>query len=118
MKLAALCDEDTAVGLQLAGIKETYVPKDDSAKIWKELSERDDIGIIFITEQIVEDLQRELKDFRLQNNIPIILLKKTISNADISLLSILVSAPFSAATNALSNINNAPLSILFIISYL
>ncbi len=73
MKLAALCDEDTAVGLRLAGIKETYVPKDDSAKIWKELSERDDIGIIFITEQIVEDLQRELKDFRLQNNIPIIL---------------------------------------------
>jgi len=73
MKLAALCDEDTAVGLRLAGIKETYVPKDDSAKIWKELSERDDIGIIFITEQIVEDLQRELKDSRLQNNIPIIL---------------------------------------------
>ena len=73
MKLAALCDEDTAVGLRLAGIKETYVPKEDSAKIWKELSERDDIGIIFITEQIVEDLQRELKDFRLQNNIPIIL---------------------------------------------
>jgi len=73
MKLAALCDEDTAVGLRLVGIKETYVPKEDSAKIWKELSERDDIGIIFITEQIVEDLQRELKDFRLQNNIPIIL---------------------------------------------
>lgn len=73
MKLAALCDEDTAVGLRLAGIKETYVPIEDSAKIWKELSERDDIGIIFITEQIVEDLQRELKDFRLQNNIPIIL---------------------------------------------
>jgi len=73
MKLAALCDEDTAVGLRLAGIKETYVPKDDSAKIWKELSERDDIGIIFITEQIVEYLQRELKDFRLHNNIPIIL---------------------------------------------
>ena len=73
MKLAALCDEDTAVGLRLAGIKETYVPKEDSAKIWKELSERNDIGIIFITEQIVEDLQRELKDFRLQNNIPIIL---------------------------------------------
>ena len=73
MKIAALCDEDTAVGLRLAGIKETYVPKEDSAKIWKELSERDDIGIIFITEQIVEDLQRELKDFRLQNNIPIIL---------------------------------------------
>ncbi len=73
MKLAALCDKDTAVGLQLAGIKETYVSKEDTAKIWKELSEREDIGIIFVTEKIAEELQRELKDFRLCNNIPIIL---------------------------------------------
>ena len=73
MKIAALCDKDTAVGLQLAGIKETYVSKEDVAKIWNELSNRDDVGIIFVTEKIAEDLKRELKDFRLQNNIPIIL---------------------------------------------
>ena len=73
MKIAALCDKDTAVGLQLAGIKETYVSKEDVAKIWNELSDREDIGIVFITEKVAEELQRELKDFRLQNNIPIIL---------------------------------------------
>ena len=73
MKIAALCDKDTAVGLQLAGIKETYVSKEDVAKIWNELSNRDDVGIIFVTEKVAEDLKRELKDFRLQNNIPIIL---------------------------------------------
>ena len=73
MKLAALCDKDTVIGLQLAGIKETYVSKEDATKIWEELSERDDIGIIFITEKIAEDIRRELKDFRLRNNIPIIL---------------------------------------------
>ena len=73
MKLAALCDEDTAVGLQLAGIKETYVSDKDTRNLWSEVSEREDIGIIFVTEKIAEDLQRELKDFRLQNNIPIIL---------------------------------------------
>ena len=73
MKIAALCDKDTAVGLQLAGIKETYVSKEDVVKIWNELSNRDDVGIIFVTEKIAENLKRELKDFRLQNNIPIIL---------------------------------------------
>ena len=73
MKLAALCDKDTAVGLQLAGIKETYVSDKDTRNLWSEISEREDIGIVFITEKVAEELQRELKDFRLQNNIPIIL---------------------------------------------
>jgi len=73
MKIAALCDKDTAVGLQLAGIKETYVSDKDTRNLWSEISERDDVGIVFITEKIAEDLKRELKDFRLQNNIPIIL---------------------------------------------
>ncbi len=73
MKIAALCDKDTAVGLQLAGIKETYVSDKDTRNLWSEISERDDVGIVFITEKVAEDLKRELKDFRLQNNIPIIL---------------------------------------------
>ena len=73
MKIAALCDKDTAVGLQLAGIKETYVSDKDTRNLWSEISEREDIGIVFITEKVAEELQRELKDFRLQNNIPIIL---------------------------------------------
>lgn len=73
MKIAALCDKDTAVGLQLAGIKETYVSDKDTRNLWSEISERDDVGIVFITEKVAEELQRELKDFRLQNNIPIIL---------------------------------------------
>ena len=73
MKIAALCDKDTAVGLQLAGIKETYVSDKNTMNLWSEISEREDIGIVFITEKVAEELQRELKDFRLQNNIPIIL---------------------------------------------
>jgi len=73
MKIAALCDKDTAVGLQLAGIKETYVSDKDTRNLWSEISEREDIGIVFITEKVAEELQRELKDFRLRNNIPIIL---------------------------------------------
>ena len=73
MKLAALCDKDTAVGLRLAGIKDTYVSEGNVSDVWNEVSSKDDIGILFVTEKIAEDLGRELKDFRSRNTIPIII---------------------------------------------
>ena len=72
MKIAGICDNDTAMGLRLAGIKEVYVPKGDAVKIWNEISDRDDIGIVFITEKIVEDIGKYLKDYRIRNNVPIV----------------------------------------------
>ena len=73
MKLAALCDKDTAVGLRLSGIKDTYVSEGNVSDVWNEVSSKDDIGILFVTEKIAEDLGRELKDFRLRNTTPIII---------------------------------------------
>lgn len=72
MKIAGICDNDTAMGLRLAGIKEVYVPKGDAVKIWNEISDREDIGIVFITEKIVEDIGKYLKDYRIRNNVPIV----------------------------------------------
>jgi len=72
MKIAAICDNDTAVGLRLAGLQELYVPDDDAVKTWNQLSERDDIGIVFITEKIAEDIGKHLKEYRIRNNIPIV----------------------------------------------
>lgn len=73
MKLAALCDRDTAVGLRLAGIQEIYVSEGNEVKLWNQISERDDIGIVFINEKIAEDLDKDLKEYRLRNNVPIII---------------------------------------------
>jgi len=73
MKLAALCDKDTAVGLRLAGIQEIYVSEGNEFKLWNQISERDDIGIVFINEKIAEDLNKDLKEYRLRNNVPIII---------------------------------------------
>ena len=72
MKLAALCDNNTAVGMRLAGVGELFVPDGNSIDIWNQITEREDIGILFITEKIAEDLGKYLKDFRIRNNIPII----------------------------------------------
>ena len=73
MKLAALCDQDTAVGLRLAGIHELYIEKEKNVKdLWNEISKKDNIGILFVTEKIVDDLGKYLKDYRIRNNLPII----------------------------------------------
>jgi len=72
MRLAAICDNDTAVGLRLAGIKEVYVLNENALNMWNEIRDRDDIGVLFITEKIAEYLENYLKEFRLIHNIPII----------------------------------------------
>jgi V/A-type H+-transporting ATPase subunit F len=72
MKLAAFCDMDTAVGLRLAGIHDLFISKGEPLKIFDEISKRKDIGVLFITEKIVEEIAQYLKDFRLQNDTPII----------------------------------------------
>ena len=72
MKLAAFCDNDTAVGMRLAGVSELFIPNGKPLEVWNQITERDDIGILFVTEQIAEDIEKYLKDFRIRNNIPII----------------------------------------------
>jgi V/A-type H+-transporting ATPase subunit F len=73
MKIAGICDKDTAVGLRLAGIQEFFIPdKDNPRKTWQEFSERDDLGVVFITEKIAEEMSKDLKEFRIKNILPII----------------------------------------------
>jgi len=73
LKLAGLCDKDTASGLRLAGVKEIYIPDENELVLWNQIKERDDIGILFITEEIVQILDKHLKDYRLINNVPIVI---------------------------------------------
>jgi len=72
MKLAAFCDKDTAVGMRLAGIYELFIPDRNILDIWNQITERDDIGVLFLTEKIATDLGKYLREFRIRNNIPII----------------------------------------------
>jgi V/A-type H+-transporting ATPase subunit F len=73
MKIAVLGDRDTALGFRLAGAHEVYVFEENPLDIerlrnkLRELVERDDIGIILITERLAEKV--ELPDVKL----PIIL---------------------------------------------
>jgi V/A-type H+-transporting ATPase subunit F len=73
LKIAAFCDSETAVGLRLVGVKDLFIPNNNERELWNQIKERNDIGILFITEKIAEILDKYLKDFRLINNVPIII---------------------------------------------
>ncbi|PNX45429.1 MAG: hypothetical protein BV457_01680 [Thermoplasmata archaeon M9B1D] len=72
MKIAAICDKDTAMGFRISGIKDILIPDGNALQVFNQITERDDIGILFVTEKIVEELDMHLKEFRIRYNIPII----------------------------------------------
>jgi V/A-type H+-transporting ATPase subunit F len=78
MNIVALCDHNTAIGLQLAGIHNVRVPESmdriDVIKLWNKIEEETvEIGLIILTEQIADVLGKQLEQFRIRNLLPIVL---------------------------------------------
>ncbi len=74
MKITVVADEDTVLGLKLAGVNETYIvnsPIEAESKI-RELSTHPDIGLIIITEQMGAKIRKLIPDI-IRKGIPIIL---------------------------------------------
>jgi len=67
-----LCDPETAVGLRLAGIHDLYTPEEsDVTALFLELTKRNDVGVVLITEKIAHDLGSMLRDVRIHQKYPI-----------------------------------------------
>jgi V/A-type H+-transporting ATPase subunit F len=73
MKLAALCDKDTGVGMMLAGIHMVYTPDTNILQVWQDIIRHDDIGVLFITEGLADSLGKHLAEYRIRNTTPIII---------------------------------------------
>jgi V/A-type H+-transporting ATPase subunit F len=72
MKLAAICDKDTAMGLRLAGIQNIHINPTNILNLLDEMTQDNDVGVIYITEALAEQFKRDLKDYRMTHYIPII----------------------------------------------
>lgn len=72
MRIAAICDNDTAMGLRLAGIQTIHINPTNILTLLEEITQNNDVGVIFITESISEQFKRDLKDYRMIHHIPII----------------------------------------------
>jgi V/A-type H+-transporting ATPase subunit F len=76
MQIIALCDNDTAIGLRLAGLTTIYTPDESRSlrSIWNDIEDNPrDIGLIIITETYAEEIGKQLKDYRIRNVLPIII---------------------------------------------
>ena len=72
MKIAAICDKDTAMGLRLAGIQTININPSNILSLLEDMTKDNDVGVIFITEDLAEQFKRDLKDYRMAHYIPII----------------------------------------------
>lgn len=72
MKIAAICDKDTAMGLRLAGIQTININPSNILSLLEDMTKDNDVGVIFITEDLAEQFKRDLKDYRMVHYIPII----------------------------------------------
>ena len=61
------------MALRLVGIHDIHIPDEDAVNIWNKITDKSDIGIIFITEKIADEIGKYLKDFRNRNTVPIII---------------------------------------------
>ncbi|MHA1238185.1 MAG: V-type ATP synthase subunit F [Candidatus Odinarchaeia archaeon] len=65
MKIIALGDKDTVVGLKLAGIDEGYTPTsiEDAVKYLTQKAYEDkDVGLVIVTEKLGRELRKSVKE--------------------------------------------------------
>jgi len=74
MKIVVVGDEDTIIGMQLAGVKETIVLEDSErvAPTLRELSRREDVAVVLITERLVTQVQELITQIQQERTYPII----------------------------------------------
>jgi len=74
MKIVAVGDIDTVTGMQLAGIRDTrvVVDREQVAKTLREFSQREDVGVILITERLAAEVQEQIARIQEEKTYPII----------------------------------------------
>lgn len=74
MKIVAMGDDDTVTGMQLAGIKDTRVVEnvEQVAQALREFSQREDVGVILITERLAAQVQDQITRIQEEKPYPII----------------------------------------------
>ncbi|WXG45874.1 MAG: V-type ATP synthase subunit F [Candidatus Atabeyarchaeum deiterrae] len=74
MKVAAIADSDTIIGLRLAGVRDSYLvesPQQAEEMLRKVLQDQD-VGLIILTEKIADKVRDMINDFTSQRTFPVI----------------------------------------------
>ena len=74
MKIVALGNHTTMLGLRLAGIYEVYHPttKAEASSLLRSLKEREDIGVIVISSDLHNQISGTMKEIRKEVTFPLL----------------------------------------------
>jgi V/A-type H+-transporting ATPase subunit F len=74
MKIAAIADSDSVIGLRLAGVKDSYPVEtaDQAEEALRRLSQDESIGLIIFSEKVADKIRQTITDFTSQRTVPVV----------------------------------------------
>jgi V/A-type H+-transporting ATPase subunit F len=74
MKIAAIADPDTIIGLRLAGVRDSYPVEnaEQAEQALRKISQDQSIGLVIFAEKIADKIRRSITDFTSQRTVPVI----------------------------------------------
>lgn len=65
MKIAAIADPDTIIGLRLAGVRDSYPVEnaEQAEQALRKISQDQSIGLVIFAEKIADKIRRSITDF-------------------------------------------------------
>ncbi len=74
MKIVALGDRETMIGLRLAGINEVYNPetRDEAVSLLLSLKERRDVGVVIISSDYYDQITETVREIRETDIFPLL----------------------------------------------
>jgi V/A-type H+-transporting ATPase subunit F len=74
MKIAAIADTDTVIGLRLAGVKDSYSVEtpEQAEQALRKVSQDQNVGLIILTEKLADKIRQTITEFTSQRTVPVV----------------------------------------------
>lgn len=74
MKIVAIADTDTVVGLRFAGVKDSYIVEtpEEAKEALHKVFQDESVGLIILTERVSDQLRETITDYTSQHTFPVV----------------------------------------------
>jgi V/A-type H+-transporting ATPase subunit F len=74
MKIAAIADPDTVIGLRLAGVKDSYQVEtaEQAEAAFRKATQDQNVGLIIFTDKLADKIRQTITDFTSQRTVPVV----------------------------------------------
>lgn len=74
MKIVAIADSDTVIGLRFAGVKDSYIVEtlEEAKEALHKAFQDESVGLIILTERLGDQLREAINDYTSQRTFPVV----------------------------------------------